>query len=73
MPSINFKVICLTEPGFENARSRFKPVPLRFADLPEREADALFIRPPRLVLMSMVRKFIMRGEGCDGDAYWVGN
>ena len=45
MPSartgINFKVIGLTQPGFENVRSRFEPTTFGFAELPEREADAL--------------------------------
>ena len=33
----------------KTVRSRFEPITFRFLDLPEREADALLIRPPQLV------------------------
>ena len=52
MTSINFKVIGLIRHGFENARSGFETATIGFPDLPEREAEALLIRPPRLVLHS---------------------
>ena len=42
MTNINFKVVGLTRPGFENARSRFEPETVRSLDLQKREADALF-------------------------------
>ena len=38
---MNCKVIGLTEPGFENARSGCEPTTIRFPDLPEWEANAL--------------------------------
>ena len=41
MTSINFKVMGLTQPGFENARSGFELMAFRFPELPEQEADAL--------------------------------
>ena len=43
--------------GFENAKSRFEPVTFGFSDLPEREADALLIRPPRLVAVLLAEMF----------------
>ena len=39
--SINFKVISLTQPGVENARSGFEPATFGFPDLPGQQADAL--------------------------------
>ena len=50
MTSINFKVIGLTQPGFENAKFGLEPTTFGFANLPKRDADALLIRPPRLCL-----------------------
>ena len=46
MTSIYFKVIVLTQPGFENGRSGFEPAIFRFPDLPEREAVTLLLQPP---------------------------
>ena len=52
--SINFKVIGLTQPGFELWRSRLEPPRgSDFPDLPEWEADVLLIRPRRLVLCAV--------------------
>ena len=59
--SINFKVIGLTRPGLKNVRSSFKLAIFRFSDLPEREADALLIRPPRLVLNAVCG--VWEGQG----------
>ena len=43
-----FKVIVLTQPGFERAGSKLKPAIFGFHNLPK-EAGTLFIQPPRLV------------------------
>ena len=60
MTSINLNVIGLTQPGHkvENAMSRFEPVTFRFPDLPEWEADALLIQPPRPVLKQCSTTYI---------------
>ena len=48
MISIDFKVFGLTQPSFEHADSGLESVIFRFFDLPEWEAGALLIQPPRL-------------------------
>ena len=55
MTSINFKVIGLTRPGFENCEVWIRSCVFGFPNLPEQEADALLIRPPRLVQVQSVR------------------
>ena len=52
MVSINFKVLGLNQPGFERVGSRLGPAIFRIPNLPEREADALLIWPPRLIVLS---------------------
>ena len=58
MTSINFKVIGLTQPGLENDDVWIRTCDLGFFDLPEQEADALLIRPPRLVLWYLTKQSV---------------
>ena len=55
MTSINVKVIGLTRSEIEPAGSGLEPAIFRFPDLPAREAGALLIRPPRLVMPGFVK------------------
>ena len=49
MTSLNFEVFGFTRPGFEPVGSGLEPMTFGFPNLPEREAGALLIQPPRLV------------------------
>ena len=51
----------------KTARSGFEPATLGFSDLPELEADALLIRPHRLLLVEFNRHHLYRHVGVD----WV--
>ena len=54
MTSINLKVIGLIRPEIESTGSGLEPAIFGFPDLRAREAGALLIRPPRLVLVLII-------------------
>ena len=62
MTRINLKVIDLTQPGLENASSGLKPMTFGFPNLPELEADALFIQLPWLVPSSQSLILLLGGR-----------